>query len=383
MNPISNGARNMTLILGALFFFVIASVAHAQGFVPLAPIPDLTQGATTDPSGLANFLNNLYKYAIGLAAALAVIQIVWAGLDIAIWHKDAVSTITNNKEKIYNALFGLVLVLSPVLVFSIINPSILNLSLNLPALQTTTTNTTGLSAPSTAPDPALAAALTAKCTMSTSPYSGIQAVICPKQEDAQAFADSCNQKGGTGQSSEVPLSSPVSYRATCDKPFSTGTCSVSGTSGILQIANCPTSESATTWGQQNCTNGKLSTAKVENKSNGVFTNVAICAGNQSFTFIDKKGILTFTINALQPLFSTATRPNNGSEAMNFASICRNANIGFQTCVSDLPGLTSSIPCQLTGTNAATTWKCYSENLTCEDVFTSGKCSTNPSWTPFQ
>lgn len=136
MTPISNGARKTIFILSALSFFVIASTAYAQAFVPLAPIPDLTQGATTNPSGLANFLNNLYKYLIGLAAALAVIQITWAGLDIAIWHKDAVSAITNDKEKIYNALFGLVLVLSPVLVFSIINPSILNLSLNLPPLET-------------------------------------------------------------------------------------------------------------------------------------------------------------------------------------------------------------------------------------------------------
>lgn len=106
-----------------------------SGFVPLAPIPGLTQGVTADQAGLANFFNNLYKYLIGLAAVLAVIEIIWGGLEIST--KDSVSKQSDGKERIQQAIFGLVLVLSPVLVFSIINPSILNLSLNLPKLDTT------------------------------------------------------------------------------------------------------------------------------------------------------------------------------------------------------------------------------------------------------
>jgi hypothetical protein len=125
------------IFLLSTVLLVVPVVALAQGFVPLAPIPGLTEGVTANQAGLASFFNNLYKFAIGIAAALAVIQIIWAGLDIAIFHKDAVSAITDDKGKIYNAVFGLVLVLSPVLVFSIINPSILNLSLNLPPLNTT------------------------------------------------------------------------------------------------------------------------------------------------------------------------------------------------------------------------------------------------------
>lgn len=129
--------KNSILFAALALFLGVVPHVLAQGFVPLAPIPGLTQGVTTNPAGLATFFNNLYKYSIGLAAALAVIQIIWAGLDIAIFQKDSVSAITDSKGKIYNAVFGLVLVLSPVLVFSIINPSILNLSLNLPPLKTT------------------------------------------------------------------------------------------------------------------------------------------------------------------------------------------------------------------------------------------------------
>lgn len=131
--------KKLLLIAGASLLSFAPLALAQSGFVSLAPIPGLTDAANTsvvNSSSLANFFNNLYKYLIGLAAAIAVIQIIWAGLDIAYFHKDAVGTITDDKGKIYNALFGLVLVLSPVLVFSIINPSILNLSLNLPPLDT-------------------------------------------------------------------------------------------------------------------------------------------------------------------------------------------------------------------------------------------------------
>lgn len=138
-----------------LFFSLIALLtlaphAFAEGFVALAPIKGLTDagtiGSVINSDTLANFFNNLYKYCIGLGATIAVIQITWAGIDIAVFHKDAVSAITDDKGKIKNAIFGLILILSPVLVFSIINPSILNLSLNLPEIKlpTQASNTVSL-----------------------------------------------------------------------------------------------------------------------------------------------------------------------------------------------------------------------------------------------
>ncbi len=123
---------SLILLLG------FAPHVFAQGFVPLAPIPGLTQGGAVDSGNLADFFNSLYKYLIGLAATLAIIQIIWGGVNIAT-NQDDVSKIMDDKGKIYNAIFGLVLVLSPVLVFSIINPNILNLSLNLPPIDTTIT----------------------------------------------------------------------------------------------------------------------------------------------------------------------------------------------------------------------------------------------------
>ncbi len=126
----------MNFVAIVLFLGFTPLYVFAQGFVPLAGIPGLTTGEVAGSGNLALFFNNLYKYLIGLAATLAIIQIIWGGIAIAT-NKDDVSKILDEKGKIYNAIFGLILVLSPVLVFSIINPNILNLSLNLPPLGTT------------------------------------------------------------------------------------------------------------------------------------------------------------------------------------------------------------------------------------------------------
>lgn len=139
MNPVTHSKQFIQkfLVVSAVTFLLgLASHASAQGFVPLAPIPGLTEGGAANSSNLAEFFNNLYKYLIGLAAVLAVIEIIWGGLEIST--QDSVSKQQDGKERIRQAIFGLVLVLSPVLVFSIINPSILNLSLNLQKLDLAT-----------------------------------------------------------------------------------------------------------------------------------------------------------------------------------------------------------------------------------------------------
>lgn len=125
---ISNGVKKILIALG-LGIVVFAPHALAQGFVPLAEIPGLTKGVVADSAGLAQFFNNLYLYLIGFAAMLAIIEIIWGGLLYST--TDSISNKEEGKEKIRMAIFGLILVLSPVLVFSIINPSILNLSLKL------------------------------------------------------------------------------------------------------------------------------------------------------------------------------------------------------------------------------------------------------------
>lgn len=314
-----------TYLIAFLILIGFAPHVFAEGFTALAPIPGLTQGVTSvvNSDTLSTFFNNLYRYLIGLAATIAVIQIIWSGLDIAFFHKDAVATIVDDKGKIYNAIFGLVLVLSPYLVFSIINPSILNLSLSLPPIS--------LDAPSGAAN------------------------------------------GGTG----APIADTT-----------TG-CSVSGTAGILQIATCSSAAAATAWGQQNCSSQSLAlyTTDKTNSSNGVATYIDTCSGNKDYTFISKSGVFLFMINRVQPLVRTPTNPNNGSDAMNFTTICQSAGLDLQTCINNDPGasINRPVPCTIdpAGPNAGTTWECYTENLTCRDASIANLyCKGSPSWTPF-
>ena len=127
----------------SVFFLFLGLAPHALAqsvttctpgtFCALAPIPGLTEGVVANSAGLATFFNNLYKFLIGIAATLAVIEIIWGGLEIST--QDSVSKQSDGKKRITNAILGLVLVLSPVIVFSIINPKILNLDLNLPELE--------------------------------------------------------------------------------------------------------------------------------------------------------------------------------------------------------------------------------------------------------
>ncbi len=152
--------------------------SKASDFQALAPIPGLTDQSETSvvkSQDLSTFFNNLYKYLIGLAAAFAVIEIIWGGIEIST--QDSVSKQTDGKARIQQALYGLVLVLSPVLVFSIINPSILNLSLNLPKLDTAT---------KTGNDTASAGLSSTQCTvLHTGQY--LESARCPTKELAAAY----------------------------------------------------------------------------------------------------------------------------------------------------------------------------------------------------
>lgn len=314
------------LLLSIIFLFSgFASHAFAQSsgnFVPLTSIPGLTQGAVADSSGLANFLNNLYKYLIGVAAVLAVIMIIWGGLEIST--KDSVSQKSNGKQRITQAILGLVLVLSPVLVFSIINPSILNLSLNLKPLD-----------------------------IQQGTWSG----------DA----------------------------ATTQQVDTASGCTVSGVSGVLQIAVCPSPAAAEKWGQ-NCSGNLSAITPLTKTVSGAATSVVNCAGTASYTFIvahNASGLFSKIINMLEPLAVSSDNPNNGTNAVLFANICKNAppDLGWKTCISDNPSVSFSVPClpqPKTQIPADVSGKCYKETLTCDtsSIFI-GKCSNSINWTPFQ
>lgn len=94
-------------------------------FIPLTNVPFLTE--TGNAFSLDTFLNGLYRISIGVAAVVAVLQIMRAG--IMYMGGDSVTEKKEAKNLIALSIGGLILVLSPVVVFSIINPEILTLKI--------------------------------------------------------------------------------------------------------------------------------------------------------------------------------------------------------------------------------------------------------------
>ncbi len=302
-----------------------------QSFKPLVPIPGLTDAGSGD---LATFFNNLYKYLIGIAAVLAVIQIIRGGLEIS---TESVFKKADGKRHIMEALFGLLLVLSPVVVFSIINPSILNLSVSLPGLNTKS-----------------------------------------------------SWLGSGGGSNSGPSTDTT-----------TG-CSVTGLTGLLQVAICPSEEAAVAWGNSNACIGDAvsSPKKVTTGANGTGTYGITCAATRRFMFVDvSKTALTsfgtyrphYVPNKLRPLARTSVDQKNGYYAQKFVDICKGGGLGWQTCVDDDPTYTMSDPCSPPYTTQFppdVSGKCYSERLSCEPsgyILTANApyCVESPDWTPVE
>jgi len=202
-------------VMSAAFFllFGIASHAGAAGeFTALAPIPGLTENVgIVNSDSLANFFNNLYKYLIGLAAILAIVEIIWGGLEIAT--QDSISKQGSGRNRIKQALIGLALVLSPVLVFSIINPRILNLSLGLPPINV---RPAGANTPAGSDNPA---APTVGCTTSGSSY--LVKVTCAPQGDQDAEVLAMNYSCPNGLELRIP---EIGDSGVCTRSESGGRC---------------------------------------------------------------------------------------------------------------------------------------------------------------
>ncbi len=85
---------------------------------------DSTVSAGTNPLGA--FLSQAFQFGLAIAAALAVIMIVWGGVEIMT--TDSWTGKSSGKQKIQDAIWGLLLALVSWLILYTINPDILNWS---------------------------------------------------------------------------------------------------------------------------------------------------------------------------------------------------------------------------------------------------------------
>lgn len=121
------------LLLSLAFFLPALVLAQDTGYVPLTNIPILYE--VGNAFSLDQYLNNLYKILIGAAAVIAVLKIMFEG--VRYMGGDSVTEKKSARDNIGMAIGGLILVLSPVIVFSIINPEILSLKLDAGGLAPT------------------------------------------------------------------------------------------------------------------------------------------------------------------------------------------------------------------------------------------------------
>ncbi|MDB5266772.1 MAG: hypothetical protein JWN89_587 [Parcubacteria group bacterium] len=93
----------------------------------LAPIPQLQN--SSGKADLNTFIPNLIKLTIGIAAALAVIQIVIGGFQYI--SSEAFGAKSAARSTITNAIIGLILAISAYTILYTINPKLVELNLNL------------------------------------------------------------------------------------------------------------------------------------------------------------------------------------------------------------------------------------------------------------
>lgn len=129
------------LALIAILLLPILTIAAESTYTPLVGIPGVDPDADFD-----KYINTLYALSISIAALLAVIKIVVAGVK---WMMtDIVTSKSEAKKDIQGALLGLLIVLGAVLIITVINPDILKVDLNLN--KASTQNTSGTSGTSPA-----------------------------------------------------------------------------------------------------------------------------------------------------------------------------------------------------------------------------------------
>lgn len=115
------------LAIVGLFGLLLPFVASAEGFALLTG-DDGPFSQVAGASDLPVFLNQVYLLCIGIAVVVSILQIIRGGITWML--TDSVVEKGQAKHLVTIAIMGLLLVLSPVIVFNIINPCILSLSLS-------------------------------------------------------------------------------------------------------------------------------------------------------------------------------------------------------------------------------------------------------------
>lgn len=117
--------KHFSLVITSILTLFLPIAVFAQTtYTPLVGIPGVNPSSDFD-----GYINSLYALSISIAALLAVIKIVIAGVK---WMTtDVVTSKGDAKKDIQGALIGLLIVLAAVLILTVINPNLTKVDLTL------------------------------------------------------------------------------------------------------------------------------------------------------------------------------------------------------------------------------------------------------------
>ena len=126
MIKVKNKLKTISLLL--VSFITPLTMFADKKYVPLSPsLPGVESTGYTygTEHGMSNFINNLFGISVGVAAVLAVIMLAIGGFQYMT--SESVFKTSGAKERITNAIVGLIIVLASILIMYTINPDIVNL----------------------------------------------------------------------------------------------------------------------------------------------------------------------------------------------------------------------------------------------------------------
>ena len=125
--------------------YTLTPDVQAAGYTLSVPIPT-RDGTVTEIQGIGDYIRVIYRFSLGIGMLLAVAAIIFGAIQ---WTASAgnQSKISDAKDRMLQAIYGVVLLMGAVLILYTINPQLVNL--NLAAIQPIPIQT--VAAPKTAP----------------------------------------------------------------------------------------------------------------------------------------------------------------------------------------------------------------------------------------
>jgi hypothetical protein len=127
-----------------LFYILILTLlvpvfSKAQEYTLLEPLPcvagtgnNCTVGETIPSISLETYVGYVFKFSIALAAALAVIMIIWGGFEYML--SESLTNKSTARARIQNAITGLIMVLASYLILRTIDPRLVQVYTKIPPL---------------------------------------------------------------------------------------------------------------------------------------------------------------------------------------------------------------------------------------------------------